>query len=36
MTFLGRGPICPGLKDRTLLERAEADGRLVLTLDKDF
>lgn len=27
---------CPGLKDRTLLERAEADGRLVLTLDKDF
>jgi predicted nuclease of predicted toxin-antitoxin system len=27
---------CPGLKDRRLLERAEADGRLVLTLDKDF
>jgi hypothetical protein len=27
---------CPGLKDRTLLERAEADGRLVWTLDKDF
>ncbi|HLN01956.1 MAG TPA: DUF5615 family PIN-like protein [Bryobacteraceae bacterium] len=27
---------CPGLKDRALLERAEADGRLVLTLDKDF
>ena len=27
---------CPGLKDRVLLERAEADGRLVLTLDKDF
>jgi len=27
---------CPGLKDRTLLERAEADGRVVLTLDKDF
>jgi predicted nuclease of predicted toxin-antitoxin system len=27
---------CPGLEDRTLLECAEADGRLVLTLDKDF
>jgi len=27
---------CPGLKDRLLLERAEADGRLVITLDKDF
>jgi predicted nuclease of predicted toxin-antitoxin system len=27
---------CPGLKDRILIERAEADGRLVLTLDKDF
>ena len=27
---------CPGLPDRALLERAEADGRLVLTLDKDF
>jgi predicted nuclease of predicted toxin-antitoxin system len=27
---------CPGLKDRKLLERAEADARLVLTLDKDF
>jgi predicted nuclease of predicted toxin-antitoxin system len=27
---------CPGLKDRTPLERAEADSRLVLTLDKDF
>ena len=27
---------CPGLKDRTLLERAEAEGRVVLTLDKDF
>jgi predicted nuclease of predicted toxin-antitoxin system len=27
---------CPGLKDRTLLERAEAEGRIVLTLDKDF
>jgi predicted nuclease of predicted toxin-antitoxin system len=27
---------CPGLKDRLLLERAEADGRVVLTLDKDF
>jgi predicted nuclease of predicted toxin-antitoxin system len=27
---------CPGLKDRALLERAEADGRVVLTLDKDF
>jgi predicted nuclease of predicted toxin-antitoxin system len=27
---------CPGLGDRALLERAEADGRLVITLDKDF
>ncbi len=27
---------CPGLKDRALLERAEADGRVVFTLDKDF
>ncbi|HVP49347.1 MAG TPA: DUF5615 family PIN-like protein [Bryobacteraceae bacterium] len=27
---------CPGLRDRALLERAEADGRVVLTLDKDF
>ena len=27
---------CPGLKDRILLDRAEAEGRLVLTLDKDF
>ena len=27
---------CPGLKDQALLERAEADGRLILTLDKDF
>jgi predicted nuclease of predicted toxin-antitoxin system len=27
---------CSGLTDRALLERAEADGRLVLTLDKDF
>jgi predicted nuclease of predicted toxin-antitoxin system len=27
---------CPDLKDRALLERAEADSRLVLTLDKDF
>lgn len=27
---------CPGLKDRTLLERAERDGRVVFTLDKDF
>lgn len=26
----------PGLKDLALLERAEADGRLVVTLDKDF
>ena len=26
----------PGLKDRALLELAEADGRLVWTLDKDF
>jgi predicted nuclease of predicted toxin-antitoxin system len=27
---------CSGLTDRALLERAEADGRLILTLDKDF
>jgi predicted nuclease of predicted toxin-antitoxin system len=27
---------CPGLTDRTLLETAEADGRVILTLDKDF
>jgi|SRR5271165_1247983 len=27
---------CPGLSDRALLERAEAEGRIVLTLDKDF
>lgn len=27
---------CPGIKDRALLERAEAEGRLLLTLDKDF
>ena len=27
---------CPGLKDRMLLKRAEADGRVILTLDKDF
>jgi predicted nuclease of predicted toxin-antitoxin system len=27
---------CPGLKDRGLLELAEADGRVVLTLDQDF
>ena len=26
----------PGLRDHTLLERAEADGRIVFTLDKDF
>ena len=27
---------CPGLQDRALLDRAEADGWIVLTLDKDF
>lgn len=27
---------CPGLTDRALIERAEAGGRVVLTLDKDF
>lgn len=27
---------CRGFKDRALLERAEAEGRIVLTLDKDF
>jgi predicted nuclease of predicted toxin-antitoxin system len=26
----------PGLKDHALLERAEAESRLLLTLDKDF
>jgi predicted nuclease of predicted toxin-antitoxin system len=26
----------PGIKDASLLELAEAEGRLVLTLDKDF
>jgi len=26
----------PGLKDRVLLERAEAENRIVLTLDRDF
>ena len=27
---------CPGTADAALLERAEAEARLVLTLDKDF
>jgi len=27
---------CPGFADAALLERAEAESRLVLTLDKDF
>ena len=27
---------CPGRADAALLERAEAESRLVLTLDKDF
>ena len=27
---------CPGLKDHNLLELAEAEGRIILTLDKDF
>jgi predicted nuclease of predicted toxin-antitoxin system len=27
---------CPGCADTALLERAEAESRLVLTLDKDF
>lgn len=27
---------CPGLMDRSLIELAEANGRLILTLDKDF
>jgi predicted nuclease of predicted toxin-antitoxin system len=27
---------CPGLADRVLIERAEAEDRLLLTLDKDF
>jgi predicted nuclease of predicted toxin-antitoxin system len=27
---------CPGLADGRLIERAEADNRLILTLDNDF
>jgi predicted nuclease of predicted toxin-antitoxin system len=27
---------CPGTKDAALLDRAEAEGRILLTLDKDF
>jgi predicted nuclease of predicted toxin-antitoxin system len=27
---------CPGFKDPALLDRAEAEGRIVLTLDRDF
>jgi predicted nuclease of predicted toxin-antitoxin system len=27
---------CPGTKDTALLDRAEAEGRILLTLDKDF
>jgi predicted nuclease of predicted toxin-antitoxin system len=27
---------CPGAEDAALLDRAEADGRVLLTLDKDF
>jgi predicted nuclease of predicted toxin-antitoxin system len=27
---------CPGSKDTALLERAEAEARILLTLDKDF
>jgi predicted nuclease of predicted toxin-antitoxin system len=27
---------CSGLTDRALIERAETDGRVILTLDKDF
>jgi len=27
---------CPGLKDRGRLKRAEAENRIVLTLDRDF
>jgi predicted nuclease of predicted toxin-antitoxin system len=29
-------PDCPGLNDRALLERAEAEERVVFSLDKDF
>jgi len=28
--------LCPGVADRELIERAEADDLLILTLDKDF
>jgi len=27
---------CPGINDKTLVERAESEGRIILTLDKDF
>lgn len=27
---------CPGERDSVLLERAEAEGRVILTLDRDF
>ena len=27
---------CPGTKDAVLLDRAEAEGRILVTLDKDF
>ena len=27
---------CPGTKDSALLDRAEAEGRILVTLDKDF
>jgi len=27
---------CPGMKDHTLLQRAETDERIIFTLDKDF
>jgi predicted nuclease of predicted toxin-antitoxin system len=27
---------CPGTKDSALLDRTEAEGRILLTLDKDF
>jgi predicted nuclease of predicted toxin-antitoxin system len=33
--YLGTDPIVPA-KDRALLERAEAEDRVVMTLDKDF
>lgn len=34
--FFGPARICPGCSDPALLDRAESESRIVLTLDKDF